>query len=46
MGLTLLLGPAGSGKTTYLYRELLKKAEHSSAFRAMVIVPEQFTMQT
>ncbi len=46
MGLTLLLGPAGSGKTTFLHRELVKKAEQSSAFRALLIVPEQFTMQT
>lgn len=46
MSLQLLLGPSGSGKTTSLYRALVEEAERSSAFSAMAIVPEQFTMQT
>ena len=46
MSLQLLLGPSGSGKTTSLYETLIREAEHSSAFQAMAIVPEQYTMQT
>ncbi len=46
MSLQLLLGPAGSGKTTQLYKTLVAEAERSSAFQAMAIVPEQYTMQT
>lgn len=46
MALQLLIGPSGSGKTTYLYEWLIREAERSSAFQALLIVPEQFTMQT
>ncbi len=46
MSLQLLLGPSGSGKTTSLYETLIGEAERSSAFQAMAIVPEQYTMQT
>ena len=46
MALSLLLGPSGSGKTTQLHEWLIREAEHRSAFQALLIVPEQFTMQT
>ena len=46
MALSLLLGPSGSGKTTQLHEWLIREAEHRTAFQALLIVPEQFTMQT
>ena len=46
MALQLWMGPSGSGKTTSLYEWLIREAERSSAFQALLIVPEQFTMQT
>ncbi len=46
MSLRLILGPAGSGKTTYLYQELVSHAERDPGWRAIAVVPEQYTMQT
>ena len=41
MALQFVLGSSGSGKTEYIYERLVRQAgEH------LVIVPEQFTMQT
>lgn len=46
MSLQLILGGSGSGKTTYLYDQVIKASmEHENQLYFM-IVPEQFTMQT
>ena len=42
--LTLILGPSGSGKSVHLREELRQRAR--SRQRSILIVPEQFTMQT
>ena len=42
--LTLILGPSGSGKSVRLREELRQRAR--SRQRSILIVPEQFTMQT
>lgn len=46
MSLQLIFGGSGSGKSDYVYRNLLEqsKAERDKTF--FVLVPEQFTMQT
>ncbi len=46
MALQFVLGSSGSGKTEYLYRQLTKEAEEHPKKNYLVIVPEQFTMQT
>lgn len=45
MGLQLIIGGSGSGKTLMMYNELIKKSmEEQRHF--YVVVPEQFTMET
>jgi len=46
MALQLILGPSGSGKSAYLFRQALKSARLHPGRRMIVLVPEQFTMQT
>jgi len=46
MALKLILGNSGSGKTEYMYREVVKAAEANVKKNYLVVVPEQFTMQT
>lgn len=46
MSLQFILGSSGSGKTEYLYRQLVKEAGEHPKKNYLVIVPEQFTMQT
>ena len=40
------MGNSGSGKTEYIYRKLVKEAAEDPKKNYLVIVPEQFTMQT
>ncbi len=42
----LILGGAGSGKTTYLYQKVIKESLEHPDQLYFIIVPEQFTMQT
>lgn len=46
MALRLILGSSGSGKSTYLYEEIIRQAKAHPCTNYYVIVPEQFTMQT
>lgn len=46
MALKLILGNSGSGKTEYMYEEVVRKAEGDLRKNFLVVVPEQFTLQT
>ena len=46
MSLQFILGNSGSGKTEYIYRKIVKEAAEDPKKNYLVIVPEQFTMQT
>ncbi|MDD3413205.1 MAG: helicase-exonuclease AddAB subunit AddB [Lachnospiraceae bacterium] len=46
MSLKLVIGPSGSGKTTSVYDEFIKKSMEHPERNYLIIVPEQFTMQT
>ena len=44
--LQLILGNAGSGKTRLLYETIIRESLESPKKQFLVIVPEQFTLQT
>lgn len=46
MALKLILGASGSGKSRLLFDTVLKRAREHPEGRFIVLVPEQFTMQT
>lgn len=46
MSLQLFLGSAGSGKSYQLYREVIEESIKEPDTNYLVIVPEQFTLQT
>ncbi len=46
MSLRFYFGPSGAGKSYKLYRELLDRAHKAPKTNFLVIVPDQFTMQT
>lgn len=46
MSLQLVLGNSGSGKTEYMYEQVVRDAEQNPRKNYLVVVPEQFTMQT
>lgn len=46
MSLRFVFGGAGAGKSTRLYSEILKRAEENPGQNFLIIVPDQFTMQT
>lgn len=46
MSLRFYLGGSGSGKSTQLYQELIKRSMEKERQNFLVIVPDQFTMQT
>lgn len=46
MALQFILGNSGSGKTTYMYQQVVEEASRNPLKDYLVIVPEQFTMQT
>lgn len=46
MSLQFIFGNPGSGKSTFLYEKVLKEAEKYPNKNYLVLVPEQFTMQT
>ncbi len=46
MSLRFLIGASGAGKSTYLYRSIIKRAQSEPDGRFFLIVPDQFTMQT
>lgn len=46
MALQFVLGNSGSGKSTYLYKRAIKEALENPNKNYLILVPEQFTMQT
>lgn len=46
MSLTLIAGNSGGGKTNYLYQYLIKEADRHQDQKYLVLVPEQFTLET
>ena len=46
MALKLFLGNSGAGKTEYVYEQVVRLAEANPRKNYLVVVPEQFTMQT
>ena len=46
MSLRFLFGPAGSGKSTKVQKELIEMAAANPDKNFLLIVPDQFTMQT
>ncbi len=46
MALKLVLGNSGCGKTEYMYEQVVRLAEANPRRNYLVVVPEQFTMQT
>lgn len=46
MALHFIFGNAGSGKSHYLYEKIIKQSIEFTELNFLVLVPEQFTMQT
>ena len=46
MSLQFIAGPSGSGKSQTAYRNLIEEALANPKERFLVVVPEQFSMQT
>lgn len=46
MSLQFIIGNAGSGKSEYLYEHILEQARQNPDQNFLILVPEQFTMQT
>lgn len=46
MALQFLLGSSGTGKTTSLYQEMISRSLQDDQVPLLLIVPEQFTLQT
>lgn len=46
MALTFILGASGAGKTEWLYQKILQTAKEHPERTVLVIVPEQFSLQT
>ena len=46
MSIQFVFGNSGSGKSTYLFQQILKEAQANPNKNYLIIVPEQFTMQT
>lgn len=46
MGLQFIIGGSGTGKTTYMFNEMIEKSMENKGIKYMAVVPEQFTMET
>lgn len=46
MPLKFVFGPSGSGKSSYLYQHVIQESKKYPERNYIVLVPEQFTMQT
>lgn len=46
MSLKFIFGPSGAGKSRFLYEEIIRRAEEDKKRNFLIIVPDQFTMQT
>ncbi|MBR5969809.1 MAG: PD-(D/E)XK nuclease family protein [Lachnospiraceae bacterium] len=43
--LRFIYGASGAGKSTYLYNEIIRRAQDAPDGRFLILVPDQFTMQ-
>lgn len=46
MSLRFIFGPSGAGKSRKLYEEMIRRAKENPRQNFLLIVPDQFTMQT
>ena len=46
MSLKFVIGPSGSGKSTYIFKRMIEDAATNKGREFLVLVPEQFTLQT
>ena len=46
MSLQFIFGPSGSGKSRWLYETIIARSEENPRQNFLIIVPDQFTMQT
>ena len=46
MALQLILGNAGAGKSHYIFEKIIQESMEHPTKQYLIIVPEQFTMQT
>ena len=46
MGLQFIFGNSGAGKSSYLYQTVIEESLEHPTENYLVLVPEQFTMQT
>ena len=46
MALQFIFGPSGSGKSHYIYNRIIEESLENPKRQYLILVPEQFTMQT
>jgi len=46
MSLKIITGGSGSGKSTYVYENIIRESEENPKKNYLILVPDQFTMQT
>ena len=46
MALQFVLGGSGSGKSTYIFEKIIERSMHEENKNFLILVPDQFTMQT
>ena len=46
MSLKFVFGPSGSDMSRYIYKEVIRRAAEAPRQNFLIIVPDQFTMQT
>ena len=46
MSLQFILGNSGAGKSYTLYQDIIRESRENPEQKILVLVPEQFTMQT
>jgi len=46
MSLKFVFGPSGSGKSRQIYNEIMERAKRNPGQNFLIVVPDQFTMQT
>lgn len=46
MSLKIITGGSGSGKSTYVYEKIIRESEANPKRNYLILVPDQFTMQT
>ncbi len=46
MGLQMIIGASGTGKSEYIYKQIFEMSKKDQKGRFFIVVPDQFTMQT